>query len=178
MCKSVIRLALIGLLSACATTQAPYVPPVQTRDLVIVNTAFRDLPNATRIDIQDGKRVQKGNLDRWSTYCRLFVYNRRQESDYVASVEPGSFEIVGVELRYDSPDTLDRPWGHHRFGWHYYHPPAFYRYKVGMRLTSTDQPDVQSLDCYRKWSTRGYYYPSLAEIRQTLGDLIEIRRQP
>ena len=96
----------------------------------------------------------------------------------MTSVKPGEFEIVAVKLRYDIVDTLDRPRVYASLFWRDYTPPSFYLYKVGMRLTSADQPDVHSLDCYRKWSTRGRYYPTLVEIRQALGDLVEIRSIP
>jgi hypothetical protein len=45
-----------------------------------------------------------------------------------------------------------------------------------MQLTSPDQPDVRSLNCFKKWATpRANQYPTLAEIRQALGNLIELK---
>lgn len=175
MKQLIVCLALLGSLAGCAATSTPYEPPVRNRDSVFIQVAFADLPNATRIDFQGGKRVPDGDLDRWTTYCRLYVYNRHRDADYTTTVQPGQFEIVGVELRYDSVDSLFRPWGFDSHYWYDHMHPAYYVYKVGMRLTSTEQPDVQSLDCYRKWGTRGPYYPTLAEIRKALGNLLEIR---
>lgn len=177
MNQAVSCLTLIILLAGCASPP-PYYPPVKTRDIVAVNTAFPDLANGTRINFQNGQRVPDGDLDRWTTYCQLYVYNRHQKADYVTAVVPGQFEIVAVEIRYDSVDSLFRPWGFDNYPWYDHMYPAYYVYRVGMRLTSTDQPDVQSLDCYRKWSTRGRYYPTRAEIREALGELIEIRPRP
>jgi hypothetical protein len=45
-----------------------------------------------------------------------------------------------------------------------------------MQLTSPDQPDVRSLNCFKKWAVpRAKQYPTLAEIRQALGNLIELK---
>jgi hypothetical protein len=177
MQQLIVCLALLGLLAGCATTSTPYEPPVRNRDIVYVQVAFDDLPNGTRIDFQHGQRVPDGDLDWWTTYCRLYVYNRHHDADYLTSVQPGQFEIVGVQVRYDSVDSLFRPWGFSGPYWYDHMHPAYYVYMIGMRLASTDQPEVQSLDCYRKWGTRGPYYPTLDEIREALGDLIEIRPQ-
>lgn len=174
MWKLLPGLIIAILVVGCASTRTPYIPPVDTNYRVRINTQFESLPNATRINFQGGERIRQGNLDKWTTYCKLFVYNGNREADYVTSVSPGEFEIVKVDIRYDSVDSLNRPWGYASLDWERRDPPAFYLYKIGMRLTSADQPDVVSLNCYKKWGTRGRHYPTLTEIRQALGGLIEI----
>jgi hypothetical protein len=53
--------------------------------------------------------------------------------------------------------------------------PAYYLYQVSMPLTSPEQPELRSLDCYRKWATpRANQYPTLAEIRAALGEYLEL----
>lgn len=177
MQRNLPLLLLSVLLFGCAGSGTPYEPPVNNRDIVLVKTAFEQISNGTSIRLQGGQRIADGNLDRWTTWCRLYVYNRRYEADYVTSVQPAEFEIVSVRVRYQSSDLPYRPrdyWNHYRF----HSLPAYYEYEVGMRLASTDQPDVQSLDCYKKWATRGRHYPTYGEIRQALGDQIEIRPLP
>ena len=165
---------LIGLLAGCASSGPPYEPPVKNRDIVILKTPFDSISNGTSIRLQNGERIPEGGLDRWTTWCRIYVYNRHQDSDYITSLQPGEFEIVSVRVRYESSDLPYRPreWG--RLS-QFHSLPAYYLYEIGMRLASTDQPDVQSLDCYKKWATRGRHYPTRAEIEQALGTLAEIR---
>jgi len=161
------------LMAGCAA-RPPITPPIYVGSRVQVNAQFDALPNATRIQFQGGKRIQQGNLDKWTTYCRLFVYNRNQKADYVTAVLPGSFEVTRVEVKYNSSDSFASD-SYAGFTWGVRDIPAYYLYHVNMRLTSPDQPDVRSLNCHKKWSTpRANQYPTLVEIRQALGDLIEI----
>ena len=165
---------LVLLLVAGCAARTPITPPINVGSRVQINAEFDALPNATRIQFQGGKRIQQGNLDKWTTYCRLFVYNRNQQADYVTAVLPGSFEVTRVEVKYNSSDS---PPGVYYSGlyWGVREIPAYYVYHVNMQLTSPDQPDVRSLNCHKKWSTpRANQYPTLVEIRQALGNLIEI----
>jgi hypothetical protein len=159
------------LLVAGCSTRTPIVPPVNPGSRVQINSQFDALPNATRLQFQGGELIQQGNLDKWTTYCRLFVYNSNQKADYVTAVLPGNFEITGVEVKYISSDDTFAS----RF-WRVRNLPAYYLYQVRMQLTSPDQPDIRSLNCFKKWTVpRANQYPTLAEIRQALGNLIELR---
>jgi hypothetical protein len=168
-----LNLFLLLLVAGCSA-RTPIVQPVNPGFRVQVNAQFDALPNATRLQFQGGELIQQGNLDKWTTYCRLFVYNRNQKADYVTAVLPGSLEVTRVVVKYNSSDSppgtsyvvLNR--GVRDL-------PSYYVYQVLMQLTSPDQPDIKSLNCYKKWATpRANQYPTLAEIRQALGDLIEI----
>jgi hypothetical protein len=167
-------------------------PAVDTGFTVQVNASFDSLPNYTRIYFQDGKRVMQGSLDKWSTYCRLHVFNPEQEADYTSSVAAGSFRVAKVRNRLESSDSSYSGSGVQGFIgmgssshiaaaglYRVRHdgPPSFYLYRVIINLTSTEQPDVQSLTCSRKWATHGNYFPSLDEIRGALGNQIEISVQ-
>ena len=84
------------------------------------------------------------------------------------------FQISRVQMSYHSSEYPYRP-GRSGYSsldiWGVRDLPAYYTYRVGMRLTSPDQPEVQSLDCFRKWAVRDLsQYPTLAEIRSALGD--------
>ena len=165
---------LLLLIAGCSA-RTPIKPPVDVGVRVQVNAQFDALPNATRIQFQGGQRIQEGNLDKWTTYCRLHVYNRNHGADYVTAVSPGNFEVSRVEVRYQSSD---HPPGTSYAGlnWNVREIPAYYVYMVLMRLTSPDQPDVKTLNCFKKWSTpRANQYPTLVEIRQALGNLVEIK---
>ena len=176
------------LLVASCSGRTPTVPPVSHSATVQINQGYDSLPNYSRIYFQAGKRIAKTELDRWTIYCRLHVYNPDMEADYVTSVAAGKFEVVSVRNQlevvgnsYSDPDYhATRGSGFSvskassRGDWFMDRLPSFYLYRVNMKLISPDQPDVQSLICSRKSGTYGNYYPTLGEIRQALGNVIEI----
>ncbi|MDH3219351.1 MAG: hypothetical protein OEO19_07455 [Gammaproteobacteria bacterium] len=182
-----ILIAIAGLLLiACATTRKPFVPPVDSNFSAQIQITFDSLPNYTRLYFQNGMQIAEKDLDRWTTYCRLHIFNRDKKADYLASVRPGRFGISSVKNYARSSDGINYLPGLQMFlgfglatsrsgtrsDWEYDGPPDYYLYQVEMKLTSTDQPDVQFLTCSRKWSTRGDYFPTLAAMRRALGNLI------
>ena len=165
---------ILLLLVAGCSARTPIEPPVNIGFRVQVNAQFDALPNATRLQFQGGELIQQGSLDKWTTYCRLFVYNRNQKADYVTAVLSGSLEVTRVVVKYNSSDSIPGT-SYMGFNRGVRDLPSYYVYQVLMQLTSPDQPDIKSLNCYKKWATpRANQYPTLAEIRQALGDLIEI----
>jgi len=52
--------------------------------------------------------------------------------------------------------------------------PSYILYRTDMRLNSIEQPDVRFLSCYQKASIYGDYFPKLGEMRQALGEVIQI----
>ena len=105
-----LYLIICIFLSACASGRAPLIAPVDTSFTLQVNQVFEELPNGTHIDFQHGVRVAEGNLDRWTTYCRLYVYNDFHGTSYSTRVDIGIFEISAVRLGFQSSETQDRPW--------------------------------------------------------------------
>jgi hypothetical protein len=187
MRQPLFTIFLLLLMAGCSG-RTPTVPPVSHSATVQINQSYDSLPNYSRIYFQGGKQIAKTELDRWSTYCRLHVYNPDMKADYVTSVAAGKFEVVRVrnqlevtESSYSDPDFHATPgsgfsfskasWGGDRF---FDRMPSYYLYRVNMKLVSPDQPDVQSLICSRQSGTYGDYYPTLGEIRLALGNLIEI----
>jgi hypothetical protein len=187
MRQYLFTISVLLLTSACSG-RTPTIPPVSHSATVQINESYDSLPNYSRIYFQGGRQIAKTELDRWTIYCRLHVYNPDMGADYVTSVAAGKFEVVNVrnqlevtENSYSSPDfyatpatgfsitrvSRDSDWIMDRI-------PSYYLYRVNMKLTSPDQPDVQSLICSRKAGTYGNYYPTLGDIRQALGNVIEI----
>ena len=182
----------LPLLMAACSGRTPTIPPVSHSATVQINQSYDSLPNYSRIYFQAGQRIAKSELDRWATYCRLHVYNPDMEADYLTSVAAGKFEVVSVrnqvevtENNFSSPDFYAPPGSgfsvskaSSRGDWYFDRMPSYYLYRVNMKLVSPDQPDVQSLICSRKSGTYGNYYPTLGEIRQALGNVIEITPLP
>jgi hypothetical protein len=177
----VLLIFAVVFIAGCSSKKLAVVPPVNTAYNLQVNQPFEQLPNYTRIYFQDGNRVKQGNLDRWSTYCRLHVFNKEQQADYLTAVEKGIFGISKVKS-YRQSSNYANGWNKYAsntigFGTisRQFDPPSYYLYRVELKLNSTDQPDVQTLICSKKWATRGNYYPGLAEIRGALGNIVELK---
>jgi hypothetical protein len=174
--RRIAVISLLAILAACSTTGTPTVEPVGKGSILRLRQPLADLPNGSHVDFQQGMRIKPGNLDRWSTYCRLYVYDPTRGADYLLSLSPGSFTVTGVSMSYrssDFPGMADNGFG--LFPWGVRVAPSYYLYKVGLRISSPDQPVAHSLDCYRKWATaHADQYPTLAEIRAALGDLATI----
>jgi len=171
-----LGLIICIFLSACSSTRPPLEAPVDSGFVLRINQRFEALPNGTHIDFQHGVRVASGNLDRWTTYCRLYVYNSHRGADYHTEVTPGEMNVSSVVMYSESSDSEDYPWNFNQRHFRGVRDlPAYYLYQVRIRLASPDQPDIRSLNCSRKWSTpRARQYPTLPEIRQALGSLIEL----
>jgi hypothetical protein len=178
---SVLLIGTVIFIAGCSSKKYAVVAPVNTAYNLQVNQPFEQLPNYTRIYFQNRDRVIQGNLDRWNTYCRLHVYNKKQQADYLTAVETGVFDISKVSNYRQSSNYVS---GGNIYAsnvnggglsWRHYDPPSYYLYRVELKLDSADQPDVQTLICSKKWSTRGNYYPTLAEIRSALGDVVELK---
>ena len=169
-------LSVLVLLSSCAAKRVPNYTTINTDYRLQVLQTFEELPNGTYLDFQQGQRIQPGNLDRWSTYCRLYVYNPDHGADYRTVVVPGTIRISAVRTAYHSSDYSTLP-GYNRLSWGVRDIPAYYLYQVSMRLFSPDQPELRSLVCYKKWATpRAQQYPTLAEIRAALGEQIKLEQ--
>jgi hypothetical protein len=168
-------LACALLLSGCASSSKRIHAPVDTGYTLEIRQSFESLPNGTHLQFQQGKRVLYSELDRWQTYCRLYVYNPEHKADYTTSIHPGVLRIRAVKIDYRSSDyPMRRQFGHLFRGFR--DIPDYYLYRVGMLLDSAVQPDLRSLECFRKWATpRANKYPTLAEIRAALGDLIRLQ---
>jgi hypothetical protein len=183
---------LIALLTGCSFTRTPIPPPVKPDFTVQINRSFESLPNYTRLYFQEGKQAIYAELDQWKTYCRLHVFNPDRKADYLTSVIPGSFNISKVALQLETSESAPgRPVyfgsigmglmtasSSSSFDREIRDLPSYYLYRVNLKLSSTSQPDVQSLICARKWGSYGNHYPDLTEIRSALGNQIEIKAPP
>jgi len=180
MHRNLIFLIILNLLTACASQQTTLVPPLDRGAVVRLMQEFKGIANGGHIDFQQGQPVEEGNLDRWTTWCRLYAYDQTRDADYQITLETGDFQVGTVAMGYRSSDFPN--WSIHGIG---FFPrgvrdvPAYYLYRIGMPLTSPEQPELRSLDCFKKWATpNANQFPTLAEIRAAVGDYLELIQQP
>ena len=187
--RSKLIIAFSILLVACASGRPPPPPPINDGQQLQLKQDFNELANGTWIYLQNGNRISEKALDRWTTYCRLYIYNPEFGSDYVTSISAGEFKISQVKLRYQSSEypyygihTRSTTIG---FGFIGFDdgigiassgdgPPSYYLYRIEMKLDSATQPDLRNMICAQKTSTRGYFYPSLPRIAEALGEIGQI----
>ncbi len=183
-----LKLFSLSLLSlGCATNQAPYEPPVASGYRVLLNQAYA--ADSGRVYFQQGRLVSADRLDSWATHCRLQLDETVGGAEAAGSLAPESFDVTDVRLRYQSSqlpyhgiqagDSLIGPGltGHRAapaYSSRRDEPPGSFLYQVEMSLRSATLPALPTLTCSRKWNARGPYYPSLDEIREALGETIEI----
>ena len=173
----ILALATVVLTSGCATGSRPLYDGVPNGSTLQLQQAFESVENGSQLQFQQGQRVQPGNLDRWQTYCLLYVYDKTRGAEHRIDLVPGNFEVNYVQTDYRSSDYPFFPNQKYfgSFSWGVRDAPAYYTYRVAMALQSSDQPEVRSLNCYRKWSTpRAHKYPTGAEIREALGDFFRL----
>ena len=160
--------------------QGRYIQPtVPDGAIMQITVGFRDLPNGSKLYFQNGRHISRGELDRWLPYCELYVFNRDKQADYHTSVLPGQFDVAASRFNREIVNNANPQ----KFKsiqlasllWRDDGPPSYILYSTTMNLFSNQQPDVKKLTCSQKASTYGEYHLTLAQIRETLGQLIELR---
>lgn len=180
------------VLSACAA-QGPYeatrgLIPAGS-EIVVVSRLKRD-SRMHRVYLQAGERMASNNLDRYTTYCffRMIIPGGEEppatlETDtfatgesYVvtlrAAIDDGGSTTLAASL---ATLPLARAAGGGGAGGD---GPFFFLYARVIPLKSDAQPHVERLICERLRDptlSRPEHYPSLAEIRRTLGEHVELR---
>ncbi len=163
---------------ACGIPAKRIEPAVNTGASLQINRSFENLPNGSKLYFQGGNRINAGQLDRWSPYCELYVFNRNKQADYHTSVLPGRFEVTGSKFDEEYVDNQNfedskpillasRLWANDG-------PPSYILYSTILHLRSSRQPDVKYLTCSQKASTYGDYHLTRSQIRQALGKIIEL----
>ena len=70
-----LLLLFASLAAGCSLQRQPTSKPLYPGASVIIKQAYTDLPNATRIYFQFGRRISRSEIERWDVHCELFVYN-------------------------------------------------------------------------------------------------------
>ncbi|NNE64730.1 MAG: hypothetical protein HKN34_11655 [Gammaproteobacteria bacterium] len=168
------------LASGCGYTSKPTPPAVKPGSSLQINSNFNGLRNGSYIYFQNGTNLPERQLDKWSVFCALYVYNSEFGADYVTSVQPGEFQVSRSLNGREIVDSRDPSLGDIRLAglvrWSGLDLPSYILYRTRLYLWSVDQPDVKSLTCFRKAGNYGDYYPRFEQIKMALGDMIQINR--
>ncbi len=154
-------------------------PSVSPAAIVQVNQQLEIPGRKNRVYIQDGAVTTLRNIDKWSTYCSVQMQQKNSPGGPKQNVSLGQFKITKVIESKDNNDT--RRTYVASLGWILDVAKDENRainvfFSVEMRLKSAQQPGVRSLICEKRSDNRGLYnYPTLAEIRIALGNMIEIK---
>ena len=169
-------IGLSGIIAGCASTsyRTPSVAPGSV--LEIRETLEVPYGNA-RVFIQGGRAIARRNIDHWAVYCSVQTRPIREVGETQMKVEPGRFEVYEVR-QFNDINRTPRVYTAALSGgfeeW-----PAHIVFQVEMRVRSAEQPAVRALFCAKN-SDLSYgfnaagYYPTLPEIRNAVGDLMEI----
>lgn len=168
-------------LNGCSYSRNVVSPAVKPGASVQINGSFDALSNGSYLYFQNGMNIEERQLDKWSTYCALYIYNEEFGADYVTSVQPGNFRVSQALNGREVVDSGDQDLSGTRLAglvrWPGRDLPSYIVYRTAMYLHSADQPDVKSLICSRKAGNYGDYYPRFEQVETALGDAIQIRRQ-
>lgn len=165
--QTILLAAGILVVSGCAVT--PSINPVST---VQVNQPL-EIPNRkARVYIQNGVVTAKRDLDPWSIYCSVLMQDLHTAGEPKLIVSPGQFAVIKVR-EYDEHQYFPGNFVASLLEWH--NIPPIVIFTVEMRLKSAEQPGVRALICAKQVESYGRHYPTLAEMRISLGNMIEIK---
>lgn len=196
-------LAASVLLAACASTQVAdptsryyAIPPAST---VLVQERIRIPPASAHAILQGGKLVAQADMRRYEPFCEIEVNDPLEQEQMIL---PGRFTISSItrqqEIGANPPPVLlagttlaglgigiGLGGSSGRFGWGLgtgfqmgqssENGGSFALNVVHLRLKSAEQPAVRTLRCTGGWADLpNAVYPTLAEMRQSLGRLIAL----
>ncbi len=180
--RTIMVVTGIAVASGCAASLGnnPDRPSVNSASIIQFNQELKIPYRQARIYIQDGVVARVRSSDEWSTFCSVLMQKRHETGEPRIIISPGQFKItkvienngyIGTHRTYIASLKwiLDVAKDDNRRS-----NKAFF--SVEMRLNSAQQPGVRSLICEKRTDNYGLYnYPTLAEIRIALGNMIEIK---
>lgn len=184
MVTRLIVFAFTVALAGCNTTaryagdeNSPYyvVPPGSH---VVLNQALTVPPGEAGVFIQNGQATPRGQVRYYDPYCRFELKTVRSAPRSVAPddmiVRRSAQQILRTYTRIPGPQYAslllasepgDRD-----------DASTLQTFATLMHLDSQKQPEVDRLTCARVWYRgEGDYYPTIAEIRSTLGNIATLR---
>lgn len=171
-------LAGAGLLVGCSALIPDNAgqPSIDPTMVVQVNQSL-EIPNGkARVYIQNNRVIIKPELDKFSPYCSVLMQQLHKRGEPLLSASVGQYEIIKLR-RYN--DDMSFPGTFFMSSIRAHDFPKMVIFEVEMRLKSLQQPGVRALICAKQVMVMGPlfttdHYPTITEIRNTLGNIIEI----
>jgi hypothetical protein len=173
-------LSLVVLLVACATLheQSSQRLAIKPGDTIRVNSSLAISAGNARVYMQHGRVTLKSDLDFYGTYCSVQMNKLQKTGATQLQVEPGEFRVIKIT----ETDDLTFSQRSYASQQNFLHFPVNVLYRSEMRLESSEQPEVRAIFCNKREGVYIYKkderFPNRAQIRQALGDLIGIPREP
>ena len=171
---SILVVALASLLSLQAQAQIFSTGPALYRLALGGTVSLNDdieMPQGARIHIQNGRVMDYRDLQQLNPYCYFFAIRSRSTLEQPFRVQSGQFQIVNVERRREI--VLSEPIMVAALA------PSFmsgggsqYTLATRFNLSSPDQPDPLCLVCAVWADPHERGHPTLEEIQDTLGSLV------
>lgn len=177
----VLLVALAGCQSSLYNFDDPLdnprsVPPPGS--VFVLNEALTFPPNHSRNNIQNGKILGPGRVNRYVPSCQFYLYDSKESLKTTRTIEPDRFEVTrasqSIEYYVKSQSVEVAAAG---VGFN----TAYFRtidddmgpvpMKTTMRVHSDKQPQVHEISCTRADDAWLRNYVSVNEIIATLGDV-------
>lgn len=175
ICKIVGLVTFALLITACAGTNQQYAnqPAVNPGSKIELNISSTIPPDSDRIYIQNGKVMDKSEIDTYQIYCNLVMRKYQDENGSKLKVTPGEFTVYRVRL---NNNYIHRPVIYASTEDRYYYPPLGVDYRTELFLKSSDQPDVKVLSCTRNMEdySKESRFPKKSQIEKTMGELVNL----
>ena len=140
---------------------------------IVLNRALTIPKRRARVFIQDGTVTTLWKMDIYRPFCNFEVYTLSEGN---SRIEPDSFVVTGV--REDDEQVVDGGDGHRlvpRFAGADGHAITLIIRFVRHSIRSDSQPDVIYFTCYGGFAEPfDVAYPTIREMRKTLGELVTI----
>jgi hypothetical protein len=179
--RTFVAVTGIVIASGCATTleNKSERPSVSPASIVQIKQDL-EIPNGkSRVYMQDGVVNTLRNINKRSAYCSVLMQKQQADNEPKRIVSPGQFTVTKV-IETNNYSGSRRTYVA-SLGWILEVAnktrPRHINFGIEMLLQSTDQPGVRSLICEKRSENAFnlYEYPTLEQIRNTLGNLIEIK---
>lgn len=167
-----------ALLTGCSAS----LPDETTQTSVFISSVIKinqeiEIPvQKARVYIQNSRIIGKRRLDKSSAYCSVLMQDLHKKGEPKLTVSAGQYEIIKLR-RYNDDTSFPGTFFTSSIRAHDFAKMVIF--EVEMRLKSLQQTGVRALICARQVMVMGPlfmtdHYPTLSEIRNTLGNIIEI----
>lgn len=160
-----LALCLIGVAEAGPRR----LPAAGTR--IQLNEPLRVPAGTARVFIQFGKVRPHRELNTYETYCKFFVPRSRTELAEPYQIEADEFTVTKAQRGRDEFADASGAFRKVRDG-------TTTTLVVRMKIRSERQPMVAEFICARFGSNNFYDYPTVAEMKSTLGGLVTLTEPP